>query len=166
MRGKGITGVQSQGFLWRHARRDADQTGWLDPLFRAVWFCFFAKPNSGRCAVLVAAVLVRFEKLGVGQFWGPHGSGTQRHGNWIYLGILFFDAPVPVRVVSGLAAVAIVVFGLGWVSTENLRTEAAKPTLTERVTTATGNAVDATKEKTGGWVDGVKGWFKGDDEQP
>ena len=82
------------------------------------------------------------------------------------LDYLFFDAPLPVRIVSAVTAIALVVFSLGWVSTENLRFEAAKPTLTERVSTATGNAVDATKEKTGGWIDGVKGWFKGDNDQP
>ena len=65
------------------------------------------------------------------------------------LDYLFFHAPVPVRILSGLAAVAIVVFGLGWVSTENLRLKAAEPTFSERISTATGDAIDATKEKTG-----------------
>lgn len=75
---------------------------------------------------------------------------------------LFGAAPVFVRVAVGVLTLVTVLLGLGWISTEDLRIEAAKPTLTERVTGAADAAVEATKETTGGWIDTAKGWFKKD----
>lgn len=49
--------------------------------------------------------------------------------------------------------------GLAWISTEDLRAEASKPTLTERVVTMTDTATDATSNKLDSWVSTAKGWF-------
>ena len=70
----------------------------------------------------------------------------------------------------------LVLFGLGWISTEDMRLKAAEPTLTEQVTGAAGSAVEATKEttagwassakeKAGGWVASAKGWFRDDEDE-
>lgn len=72
---------------------------------------------------------------------------------------------------------ALALGGLGWLGTEDMREEAAKPTLSERATGAlaatketagdlvegtkekAGAATEAVKEKTGGWIETAKGWF-------
>ncbi len=71
----------------------------------------------------------------------------------------------------------LVLFGLGWISTEDIRALAGKPpTITERVTDAAGSAVaatreksgeiaEATKETTGGWISTAKGWFVDDEPE-
>lgn len=77
-----------------------------------------------------------------------------------------WNASVVVRIVLTVLGLGLVLFGLGWISTEDLRLEAAKPTITERVTGAAGSALVATKETSGGWVETAKSWFdrgEGDD---
>ena len=70
----------------------------------------------------------------------------------------------------------LVLFGLGWISTEDLRLKAAEPTLTDQVTGAAGSLVETTKETTGGWassaretaggwVSTAKGWFSDDSSE-
>lgn len=129
-------------------------------------FAFLQNPILGGALFLLPLFWFVLKNWVLAHFGGTTDFERKDTAIGYTLNYVFFRAAVPVRILSGLGLVAVVLFGLGWVSTENLRFEAAKPTLTERVSTATGNAVDATKEKTGGWVDGIKGWFKGDDEQP
>ena len=89
---------------------------------------------------------------------------------------LLFRASTTTKFVTGGGLMVAVVVGLGWVSTEEFRIETAKPTLTERVTNATGQAVDTTKETTrswaasakqttGNWVSAAKGWFNDNEAQ-
>ena len=91
------------------------------------------------------------------------------------LGYIFNRASNLTRALVAGLAIVLAMFGLGWVSTEDLRLKAAEPTLTERVSDATGSAIDATKETTGGWVgaakettggwvSAAKGWFSDDSE--
>lgn len=70
-----------------------------------------------------------------------------------------WNASIFVRAAMVVTGLFVVLGGLGWISTEDMRVEAAKPTITERVTGAASAAVEATKEKTGGWIDTAKGWF-------
>ena len=70
-----------------------------------------------------------------------------------------WNASLFTRGVMAVTGLGVILFGLGWISTEEMRIEAAKPTLTERVTGAASGAVAATKEKTGRWVETAKGWF-------
>ena len=89
-----------------------------------------------------------------------------------------WNSSIYVRAVMVGGSLLLVMTSLGWISTEDLRFEAAKPTVTERVAGAAGTAVevtrektggwvDATKETTGGWVDTAKGWFaKEEDHSP
>ncbi len=89
-----------------------------------------------------------------------------------------WNSSIYVRAVIAVCSLILVTISLGWISTEDLRLEAAKPTVTERVVGAAGTAVDATKEvtggwvnatkeKTGGWIEGAKSWFaKEEDHSP
>ncbi len=63
------------------------------------------------------------------------------------------------RTIFATLVAVIVVGGLGWISTEGLRVEAAKPTLTERVTQTADAATESTRKSVGGWVAKAKGWF-------
>ncbi|MEO1024376.1 MAG: hypothetical protein AAFX07_02325 [Pseudomonadota bacterium] len=92
------------------------------------------------------------------------------------INFLLFRASTLTKTITGVALLGAVIFGLGWVSTEDLRLEAAKPTLTERVTGTASAAVNATtdstrgwaasaKETTGNWVSTAKGWFSDDEAQ-
>ena len=77
-----------------------------------------------------------------------------------------WNANVYVRAFAAVTVLAAVVGGLGWLGTEELREERAKPTVTERVAgaadrvaeTAAGFA-DATVETGKGWIATAKGWF-------
>lgn len=70
-----------------------------------------------------------------------------------------WEASVLSRVALAILGLVLVVGGLGWISTENMRAEIAKPTLTERATGIVGAAKDATSETTSGWIASAKGWF-------
>ena len=70
------------------------------------------------------------------------------------------------RIVFATLGVALVVGGLGWISTEKMRAAAAEPTLPERVTTAAETAKATAEEKASGWIDTAKGWFTFGDEDP
>ena len=72
-----------------------------------------------------------------------------------------------------VSLLAMALGGLGWLGTEDLREEAAEPTLTERISESAsgmaegaaakaGAVADATKETTTGWFATAKGWFIGD----
>lgn len=63
------------------------------------------------------------------------------------------------RSVLAVGGFIAVVGGLGWLSTEDMRAEAAKPTLTERAASVAESATEATKETASGWFDTAKGWF-------
>ncbi len=68
------------------------------------------------------------------------------------------------RITLSVIGAIVIVGGLGWISTENLRAEAAKPTLTERASTMAETATEATKDTASGWIETAKGWFTADDE--
>ena len=79
------------------------------------------------------------------------------------------------RATLGTVFGLLVLFGLVWTSTEELR-KPEPPTLTERVSGATdravevtkevtGSAVDATKDTTRGWYATAKRWFASDEEE-
>ncbi|MCG6884150.1 MAG: hypothetical protein LJE62_10400 [Silicimonas sp.] len=75
-----------------------------------------------------------------------------------------WSAPRPAKTTLAVLLVVAVVSGLGWISTEKLRAEAAKPSLAERVSTATERAKTATTDKTKGWIATAKGWFSSGEE--
>jgi len=77
-----------------------------------------------------------------------------------------WNSSIYVRAVMLVCAALLVMFSLGWISTEDLRAEAAKPTISERVVDATGSAVESTKEKSAGWAATAKGWFTKEDHSP
>lgn len=83
-----------------------------------------------------------------------------------------WNSSVYVRSFFMVSVLAMALGGLGWLGTEDLREEAAEPTLTEQISkTASGMAegaaakagavADATKETTSGWFATAKGWFSG-----
>ena len=149
---------------------------------------FFQNPLIGGTMFVLPVIWFAMKNLVLIHFGGRTDLERNETVIGYTLSYLMFDAPMPVRVISGVAMIVAVLFSLGWVSTENLRAEAAKPTLTERVSTATTDAIDATKEKTGalvtsagdatsaavdatkettsGWWGKAKGWWKGDEAAP
>lgn len=93
-----------------------------------------------------------------------------------YVTSYLWNASIYTRGAMIVLGSVLVLFGLGWISTEDLRLKAAEPTLTEQVTGAAGSVVEATKEttggwassakeKAGGWVSSAKGWFSDDAEE-
>ncbi len=68
------------------------------------------------------------------------------------------------RVVLSVVGAVVIVGALGWISTENMRAEAAKPTLTERASSVAETATEATKETASGWIETAKGWLTADEE--
>ncbi|MEM9427093.1 MAG: hypothetical protein AAGA06_10370 [Pseudomonadota bacterium] len=67
------------------------------------------------------------------------------------------------RSLLAMVGAGFVIGGLAWISTEDLRAEASKPTLSERVVTVTETATDATSSKLKGWVSRAKSWFSSDE---
>jgi hypothetical protein len=92
-----------------------------------------------------------------GAGFGPYSQ--KRETAFVYVLRHVWRAPVPTRLFLGALFAGLVVFGLGWIGTEGLRAEVAKPTLTVRVTTAADTAAQSTKKTLGGWVSTAKGWF-------
>lgn len=68
-----------------------------------------------------------------------------------------------VRIALSVVGAIIIVGGLTWISTENMREAAAKPTLTERASSAAETATEATKDTASGWIATAKGWFTADE---
>ena len=82
-----------------------------------------------------------------------------------------------------VSLIAAALGGLGWLGTEEMRAEAAKPTLTESVAEAAqsakegavgmavaardtaGDLADGTRETTKSWFATAKGWFAADDQE-
>lgn len=69
----------------------------------------------------------------------------------------------PIQVGLSLVCVVVVLGGLTWISTENMRAYAAKPTLSEQAAALAETTGDATVEKTKSWLATAKGWFVSDD---
>jgi hypothetical protein len=69
------------------------------------------------------------------------------------------------RWLLSFALAAIVVGGLGWISTEKMRADAVEPSLTERAASAADRASEATKETARGWMSTAKSWFTSDDAE-
>ncbi len=76
-----------------------------------------------------------------------------------YTARYLWGASAIARVVLSLIGAGVIVGGLGWISTENMRAEAAKPTMTERASTLAETATEATKGTASGWIETAKGWF-------
>ena len=63
-----------------------------------------------------------------------------------------------------LAATAIVISGLGWISTENFRNHTQEPGLTERAVSTADRAAEKTKQTASDWFSTAKGWFTPDEQ--
>lgn len=98
---------------------------------------------------------------GVG--FGPYSRG--RDGAFAHLLRYLWSASGLTKVVLSVVVCAVVIGGLGWVSTEKMRAEAREPTLSERVSSAAESASEATKETASGWLSTAKGWFTWGEEE-
>lgn len=96
-----------------------------------------------------------------GRGYGPHSLPRETALNYTlrYL----WQTTAFTRWALSLFGAAIVVTGLGWISTEKMRNEGAEPGLTERAVSAADRATDATKETARGWLSTAKGWFTSED---
>lgn len=96
-----------------------------------------------------------------GRGYGPHSLPRETAANYTlrYL----WQTRAFTRWALSLAGAAIVVAGLGWISTEKMRNEGSEPGLTERAVSAADRATEATKETARGWLSTAKGWFTSED---
>ncbi len=108
---------------------------------------------------------------------GSPGAGRE-DGFFTYTLDYLWGSSIYVRAFVVVALMAGALGSLGWLGTEDIRKEAAKPTIGERVqalSSATGEkagdlaegtkskvgeTANLMKEKTGGWLDSVKGFFE------
>lgn len=116
--------------------------------------------------LLMLPVLWTVFVIWIGSEGGMNSGPLRQKGDTAFVYVLRYvwRSSSLAQVFLAFLVTGFVVGGLGWISTEGLRADAAKPTLTERVTTAADSATQATKKTIGGWVSTAKGWFTPSDE--
>lgn len=94
------------------------------------------------------------------------GVGAGSNGLIVYSVHYLWKTSIYVRAFMMVTVVVAALGALGWLGTEQMRQEAARPSLSERVSETASGLVVATSDKVGdaasatkGWVDRAKGWF-------
>lgn len=132
--------------------------------FAIAIFVFFGNPILGAVLLVLPVFWFIIKNWVLAEFLVK----TDLHRKETILGyttqFLWGKTPPLVRGALTFVWVSAVLGALVWVSTEDMREALAKPSLTDRTIAATEGAIDATKEKTGGWVQTAKGWFTSDPE--
>lgn len=112
---------------------------------------------------LLWSVLVTWFGSESGRGYGPYSQ--PRETATAYTLRYLWHAPLVARWALSVALAAIVVGGLGWISTEKMRADAVEPSLTERAASAADRASEVTKETARGWMSTAKGWFTSDNAE-
>jgi hypothetical protein len=76
-----------------------------------------------------------------------------------YLARYVWSASTFARVAISTIGLIFVLAGLAWISTENMRAEAARPSLTDRATSMAQTASESTQKTAAGWYKLVESWF-------
>ena len=157
---------ESQGF-WQGM--PADLKGRLVFWFLFLVVALFVISQAPIVGIVLLVLPVLWTVLSV-WFGGNAGMslGPNRGGRETVLGYVsrhLWGASAFMRIAMSLAGVLLVVSGLAWLSTENMRAKAAELTLTERASVAAEKTTSATVDTTKGWFATAKGWFGADDNE-
>lgn len=112
---------------------------------------------------LLWSVLITWLGSENGRGYGPYSA--PRETALSYTLQYLWQTSLLMRWVLSIVMMAMLVGGLGWISTEKMRAEVAEPALTERAVSAVDRATDATKETARDWMSAAKGWFTTDDAE-
>ena len=110
---------------------------------------------------LLWSVLVTWFGSEAGRGYGPYS--LSRDTALAYLLRHIWRTSALTRWILALLTGVLVTGGLGWISTEDMRTQLAEPGLAERATTVADRTAEVTKDTASSWYSKARGWFTSDD---